>query len=1188
MEYAGAIYHVMNRGDRQEAIFDDDSDREYFSETRWKVCPKTGWQVHADCQMGNHFHLVPEHLHLTVGLLRFRNCLYASATRSTLPIMPRGSFSIRRILLTTCACNLGGLASFAGEAPSGVEQGDTLTEFRHQDWTSEDGLPSNLIHAIVQTRDGYLWLAASDGLARFDGVEFTVFNRVNSPEMVNHECWSLAEEANGNLWIGTADGLLRWQDNAFTRFTAREGLLDAQIYALCAGRDASLWVGSNRGVNRLQAGSWTQYAESEKQPMGTVASLYEDPSGKVWSCGSGGIHRFESQRNTFERIESPKTHPGWVHAICLDAEGQLWSVFSGNTKGDACLHRQTNGQWSDCGDYPAWKVSHKTFLFPDRGGNLWFPMSDLGLYRYGNGKLTQFSIPSAPPAHGPVCMNEDREGNLWVSVNGLHQFQPLKIRTYSVPDGLAHDNVWTFCEKRDGAFWIGTDGGLSRFENGRFPPPAGIDVQPKEIRSLAEDAMGTLWFGTRLASIGCLRGGRVVQFPLPGDPTGHEVRSLVFSKDGSLWLGTGHGLHVFRDGQVLATYTETSGLRTNDVRAVLYDNQETLWLGTNGGGLSYLPLSTNFPTSPVTTSVRALSPENYASIPTERFRHIGTQDGLSNDFVTALFLDSQNILWVGTGRGLNRLDLARLLKPAPIASKPEIPIARGRAKQSSNSSLPMIFAFTKKEGLIDDSIRQILEDDFGRLWISCDRGIYHISRQELNAVAEGIEKSVNPVGYDEFDGLLSSSANGLTSEPAGCKTSDGRLWFATTKGAVVIDPSQLPDSQIPPAVVIEHIVANGRILYDNGDPDRAGSGVYAGPETAPKEPNQRERGESGARQAPENGSGPMDLPPSRAYALEFHYTANSFIAPEKIRFQVKLDGYESEWHEAGTRRLAHYTILSPGAYRFRVRACNHHNVWSETGSAFSFSVTPFFYQTWWFRCGLGTVLLSTVYTIYRKRVASVRQAKDMEQRLALAMERQRIARDIHDDIGARLTQIALLGEIAETYRIPATAAPKAGANLADLARDLAGSLDAAIWAIQPDNDNPEAVAGYLGDYAQQILSKAGIDLDLGFPEKISVGTLSSAIRHNLFLAVKEGLNNIIKHSNATRVRMTIELSSSSFELVIADNGHGFDIEAPAPRDRGNGLENMRQRVEACGGRFEITSAPGQGTTIRILIHQPLS
>jgi signal transduction histidine kinase len=568
--------------------------------------------------------------------------------------------------------------------------------------------------------------------------------------------------------------------------------------------------------------------------------------------------------------------------------------------------------------------------------------------------------------------------------------------------------------------------------------------------------------------------------------THNQVNALYEDRENRLWIGTSAGLNRLAQGKI-TTYTTKDGLAHNDVRAILQDRKGDLWMATYGGGVNRLRDS--------------------------RFAAFTTKEGLSDNKAWVIYedKDADNVLWLGTENGLNRLKEGR------------------------------ISAFTVNEGLFDNVVNSILEDDRGNLWISCNRGVYRVPKEELNAVAEGRISRVSYVSYGVSDGMLSSETNG-ENQPAACKTRDGRLWFPTTDGIVAIEPGEITDNDLAPPVVIEDIIMDNQTLDLNR---------------------------------------PARLPPGRGNVIEFRYTANSLVAPERVRFMYCLDGCDEDWKDAGDRRVAYYTNLQPGHYNFRVKACNNHGVWNQAGASFAFYLAPHFYQTWPFYVLCGTFTVLTGYGLHRLRLGVVRKIERLEKQHALEKERARIANEMHDDLGSSLTQIALLSELANRDLERTDQAGEHIRKITGTTREVFRAMDEIVWAVNPKHDTLSSLIGYLSKFAQDYLRPADIRCRLDLPEQLPPHPLATDERHNLFLAVKEALNNVVKHSAASEVWLRVDVSGSTCLITIEDNGRGFVVESARPD--GNGLGSMRERLAAIDGEFRVESQPGQGTKLQLLL-----
>jgi len=540
--------------------------------------------------------------------------------------------------------------------------------------------------------------------------------------------------------------------------------------------------------------------------------------------------------------------------------------------------------------------------------------------------------------------------------------------------------------------------------------------------------------------------------------------------------------------------------------------------------------------------------------------------------ITGLAQEANGNLWVGSmAGGLKRLRMGS----DSILSVTNLPSQAVRTLYSDGEGSVWIgtagaglchwldgrlTTFTSRQGLGADTIVQIVEDDYGYLWLGCSRGILRVRKAALNELAAGNTGFLHPRAFGLNDGMpVEECSSGFC--PAGLKTKSGMICFSTVKGLVLLDSHRQESSALPPNVLLEEVVVNGRRLT----PKAGGIG----------KPNDQGVSKSGdslyARE--------ITIPPG-GRELELHYTGISFGAPEKLRFRYKLQGLDRDWVEAGERRTAYYHDLAPGQYRFKVLACNTDGVWSEQASLLLLTVQPYLWETTWFRipaviAAIG--LLSGVARLVELRRYKQRLAL-METRNAVERERLRISQDMHDDIGSILTQVSQLSDLGQSEAGSQPAAHGQFGRIGKQARAAVQALDEIVWATNPKNDNLPRFAEYVCHFADEFFEDTTVRCWQEVPTDLPNVPLRAELRHNLFLAVKEAFNNVRKHSRATEVWLRLALGDSEVSLDIEDNGCGFSAQQAG--SLGNGLNNMKTRLAECGGQAEIISQPGKGTRLR--------
>lgn len=779
------------------------------------------------------------------------------------------------------------LAFFAAGAPvvAALDPRLAITQYGHRTWTSEQGLPQNSIHAIRQTRDGYLWFGTQEGLARFDGVRFVVFDQKNTPVFSDHRVSALLEDRAGNLWIGTwGGGLVRLRAGRFERFDSGAGLPNNRVCSIFEDRRGRLWVGTEGGLARFEGERFVVPPGLNARPY-VVMAMAESDEG-LWIATDGdGVLRLT------DAIEVYTTRQGLssdaVRALHLASDGSLWV---GTRTG---LDRLVKGRFvAVAGPQGAWSAI--SALREDAQGNLWVGTRGGGLARLHGGAWSLFREEQGLSSNVVLSVELDREGSLWVGTEGagLDQLRDVMFTSWGKPEGLGHEMLVPILEDRQGSLWMGSyGGGLFRLRDGRFQAFTQREgLSSNLVASLLEDRHGALWVGTDGGGLNRLKDGRIERFGRAQGLSSDRVIALLEDRQGALWIGTyGGGLCRLKDG-TFTTFGRAQGLTSELVMSLTEDRQGRLWIGTDGGGLN--------------------------SLENGRFRAYTSEQGLANDTVFRVYEDPAGTLWVGTYGGLSVLREGRLR------------------------------SLTRAQGLFDERVFQILEDDQQNLWMSCNKGVFRVAKSEIEELLAGRRASVTSVAYGTVDGMRSSECNG-NAQPAGWRARDGTLWFPTTHGAVQVDPARAQPRAEPPPVAIEEVAIDGR-SYPAGVAAR--------------------------------------VPPGRG-EVEIHYAGLGFREPERLRFRYRLEGYDTEFVEAGTRRVAYYTNLPAGRYRFLVHAASGEGPWSAASADFAFELRPRFYRAPWFYAVSVLAVLTAAWAAHRLRVR--RMAANERRLAALVAERTR-------------------------------------------------------------------------------------------------------------------------------------------------------------------------------------------------------
>lgn len=799
------------------------------------------------------------------------------------------------------AALLGGLLIYSG-ACGALDPDRSVTQYVIDQWGPQQGLPHNVVRAVTESSDGYLWVATQSGVARFDGASFTVFNPLNTPALASEDIRDVVQHSSGELWIATyGGGVVRVRDGRFTRFTADDGLGDNIVRCAYEDSRGAVWFCTASGLTRLWDGEFSTYTREHGLLDNLVYNVAEDADGNLWVGVLGGASRLS--RDGFTNFRAGKELPAgvsFVFGLARDGRGGMWM----GTYGGGLLHyrdgevRAINGEDGLADD-------RLLAVARDGDDNLWIATYDKGVQRYRDGEFELLGADIGLHAGIPFDIFEDSRGNIWIGTAGagLHRLKDGPFVTYGLPEGLADPKVFAVTGEPGGAVWLGTEGGgLHRLEDGGLTVyTAAHGLSNDNIVSLALTEDGSLWAGTFGAGLNRLREGRFESWDQRDGLPGDQVFALEPDGSGGVWVGTINGLARIHNGNVTA-YGRGDGLPANDIRALLVDRSGVLWIGTNGGGLSRFD--------------------------GEGFSNYSRVDGLAGELVYSLYEDDRGVLWIGTkDGGLSRLEDG------------------------------VLTTMTSSDGLWHDSIYAITEDDAGNLWFSCPKGVFRASRERIEEVMRGSASGLDVRTFDHGDGLREGHTVG-GSQPAVWKSPEGRLWFATFAGVSVVDPTAVPDELASPGVVLEQALVDGEPV----DPGRA-----------------------------------MVLPPGSTN-LEFHYTAVELSNADRVRFRYRLLGLEDDWIDAGRRRVAYFTRLPPGDYRFQVAASMNGGAGNASLAELPFTLRPQFHQTQWFLLAAGAALVASGFGLYALRARGIRRRERELSRLVslrtreLALAKQRFER----------------------------------------------------------------------------------------------------------------------------------------------------------------------------------------------------
>lgn len=952
------------------------------------------------------------------------------------------------------------------------------SQYLHSAWQNEQGLPQNSVSSIVQTHDGYLWLGTMEGLVRFDGVRFTVFNTRTSEGLASNRITALYEDGEGMLWVGTEGGGVSTFDGKRIRPCEMPRTHSRDIVrAFAEDGGGALWIATAGGLLRRKGNEFDIFDTTKGLPVGSLGVIHTDAHGTLWvGMGGGGLVRLTDDEVTvFDRSDGLCDNT--IHTIVEDLRGRLWI---GTAHGLSCFD---NGVFRNYGAQDGLAHEFIWSLCLDHDQNLWIGTAGGGLNRFHDGAFTSFTTKHGLTSDFVWSLQTDREGSLWIGTNGggLNRLRDSRVSTISASDGLADDFAWCVMEDRGGSVWVGTSDGLSCYRDGHVRTYGREEgLASTFVYSLEEDSSGRLWVGTNGGCLSYQSGGRFITITTEDGLPGDRVWDIQAEDDGDLWVATATGLGLLRGGKVTKRYGVEEGLPSSNVRAVFRDRTGTLWAGTTSG---------------------------VARMVDGRFVPCTAQDGLAQGIVRVIREDSEGDLWIGMqDQGVSR--------------------RRGGRFRT----------YGVRQGLLDDTVSQVLDDGRGRVWMSCNRGIFAAQLADFDRLDRGEIASIPCVVYGRPDGMRSQECNG-SSQPSGWRGRDGRLWFPTIRGVAIIDPARIRTNPIQPPVIIEGILVDGVAI---------------------------------------DASEAVDLVPG-SQQIEIRYTGLSMAVPERVAFRYRLDGYDRDWLDAGTRRTAYYTNLAPGRYRFRVTACNDDGVWNPTGAALDLHLKPRFYQTTWFFFACTLAAAIATWGAYQLRI------RQLEARFKVVLaERHRIAQEIHDTMAQGLTGLSIqLEALGDSLADDLARARKHLEYSRSLVRSTIGEARRLVWDLRPralENRNlAEALHEIMNDGTQGTPVQAELRVS-GRPKAVP-----ARVETNLLRIAQEGVTNAVRHSGCRRIEIEIEFRKSSVRLLVRDDGTGFTWPLPGSESAEHyGVSGMHERARQILGELHLNSGVGRGTEIEVI------
>jgi signal transduction histidine kinase/ligand-binding sensor domain-containing protein len=924
----------------------------------------------------------------------------------------------------------------------------------------------------------------------------------------------IAQTRDGYLWLATDNGVVRFNGASFTAFIVEPGgPRDNEVWALQEDDEGGLWIGSYGGLTLLKGGRFTTFTRANGLPDDVVTMLDKDREGNIWIATPAGAARYS--RGSFTKFTTEGGLPNNdVTALCADSPFGV--LIATRTK----LSRFANGKFQTVDGLVAEGDGQIEHLLCGRDGSLWIAFHNAVIKRWKDGALATYTRHHnlTPHIYG---LHEDSQGVLWVALQqGLYQlksgkFEPVPLGAKGAGLGV----ITSLCADREGSLWIGLESnGLARLRIKHLKTLAAEDGLPGDsTRSVFQDSRGNIWIGT-VGGLAKYRNGRVETYTDVAGARLGIIRSLAEDSRGVLWVGASQELLLMKNGR-LTSYPGWKSV--SEIKVIYRDALGRMWVGTDGDGLFLFDR--------------------------DKVRVFRASDGLASNQIRALYYDRRGALWIGAaGAGVSRY-ADGAFKTYTTADG----LAGNRVyaiHEDEDGSLWMatreglsrfkdgrFFNFTVESGLLANFLYSILDDGRGNFWFSCAQGVFRVGKDELRAFAEGKIRKVKSFDYGIRDGMKTRTGN-PGNQPTAWKAADGSLLFCTLQGVVIADPTRMATSEFAPPVYIEQALINKQSQPMDGEP----------------------------------------AAPVGAGEVEIHFAALSYIAPERIRYQYKLTGFDQDWVDAGTRRFAYYANLAPGRYRFQVKAGNLDGPWNETGATFSFYLQPRFYQTQLFFALVALAVLLLAGLLYRLRMHEVKARYS-----AVLAERNRIAGEIHDTLAQNLAGIALQLDSVAMHLADAPAGLRERLDQAcNLTRYSLSEARRAVADLRSDELEQRELAAALPEIAGKLTAAATLQTRVevvGAPRR-----LNPVVEKNLLRIFQEAVANAVKHARARNLEVELSYGADCLTLRVRDDGCGFDTDKIIPLGVGHyGLTGMRERAERIGGRLILKSKPGEGTELSV-------
>lgn len=1009
-----------------------------------------------------------------------------------------------------------------------------IDDIRFDRLTVNDGLSQSTVNAILQDRYGYMWFGTQDGLNRFDGYNFFIFrNDIDDTTTISDNwIWCIFEDHLGEMWIGTYHGGLNRYDRNKNKFKSyRHNILD------------SLSISGNN-----------------------ISCITEDKKGIIWvGTWGGGLNRYDRVSDKFIRIGTDSiSNDGLssqnIRCMLFDRDGLLWiGTWNGLDVYNPHTH-QIKHYKHDSNNAKSISGNRIVSVFEDSKGNIWISTFAEGLNKFVHNKNEFIRFMHSDKNINSISSNqvgeitEDNQGNLLIATRngGLNRFD-VTSETFTSSQheknnfsNLNDDVIFSVYRDQKDGIWIGTSGGGVNYHNPmRYKFYHHKTLNNQMVRSISEDKNGYIWIGTNGNGLICYdkKNESITNFKHNAydrqSISHNSVMALLEDSRGNLWIGTdGGGLDLYdrsthRFIHHQSDITDKNSISNNYIMTLYESKNGNIWIGTSGGGLNVY----------------------------ETDKKIFSNYKLSGGYIWSIAEDSYGEIWVGTwGAGLNRFNPEiktnkiyqhELADSKTISNNTVLSIYEDRNKNiwlgtnggglnRFDRNTETFKHFTEKNGLPNNVVYGILEDVNGNLWLSTNKG--------LSCFNPNTRSFKN---YDVRDGLQSDEFN----QGAYLKSKSGEFYFGGINGVSSFHPERIiSNNNIPQIVITDFKVFDKHIQL--------------------------------------NSSLEMITEIHLSYKqnfFSFEFAALDYTIPEKNEYAYILEGYDNDWVNSGTRRYAAYTNLDGGEYLFRVKACNNDGVWNTEGRSVKIIITPPFYEKWWARLIIATIIISSGYLFLQFRLAKLKKEKITQQELSKRFiefqeqERQRIASELHDSLGQNLLIIKNSLHQCED-KIPSQNISEELREISELAQESIDEVREISYDLHPHTLDRLGLQKGIQSSINKFVQVTPINI---LQEIDEINNLFTSIEEiHIFRIIQEALNNVVKHSKATECKVIVKKQNDRLNIHVIDNGIGFDVDdLMSSHDtlKNFGISNISERVKFLKGELNIQSSPGNGTAITVSI-----